>query len=302
MFKGFESHDVEVAPGVSLHARTAGTGPPVVLIHGYPQDGVCWHRVAPALAERHRVVVPDLRGYGSSSAPPDDDGHRAYSKRTMAADVVALMSALGHERFAVVGHDRGGRVAYRMAIDHPDRVERLCVLDIVPTVEQFELLASSRRAAVYGFHWYFLAVPAPLPETMIGAAPAEWLTQVMGKWAGTVPGADPITDEAMAHYVRAFTPEVIAASCADYRAGATLDAELDEADRAAGRTIDCPTLALWGDRRSDEANAAFVATWRRWVAADQPLTGRPLPCGHFIPEELPANLLAELAGFLPAEA
>ena len=147
MFDGFDETSVEVAPDVSLHVRTAGAGPPVVLLHGYPQTGVCWHRVAPALAEKHLVVVPDLRGYGRSSTPPDDADHATYSKRTMAADVVALMSSLGHERFAVVGHDRGGRVAYRLALDHADRVERLCTLDIVPTIEQFEVLASSRRAA-----------------------------------------------------------------------------------------------------------------------------------------------------------
>jgi haloacetate dehalogenase len=216
----------------------------------------------------------------------------------MAADVVALMTALGHDRFAVVGHDRGGRVAYRLTLDHPDRVERLCTLDIVPTIEQFELLSSSRRAAVFGFHWYFLAVAPPLPEALIGAEPALFLEQVMGRWAGSVPGADAITPEAMAAYVDAFTPAVIAASCADYRAGASFDADLDDADRAAGRTIGRPVHALWGNRRNDAANDAVLATWRRWTAADQPVTGRPLPCGHFIPEERPDLLLEELRAFL----
>ena len=298
MFEGFDEDRVEVADGTALHVRTAGAGAPVVLLHGYPQSGVCWHRVAPALAERYSVVVPDLRGYGRSSTPPDDDGHTVYAKRTMAADVVALMSSLGHERFAVVGHDRGGRVGYRLAIDHPARVERLCTLDIIPTIEQFELLAASRRAAVFGFHWYFLAVPPPLPETLIGARPVEFLELVMGRWAGSVPGADAITPEAMASYVEAFTPAVIAASCADYRAGATFDADLDDLDRAAGTTIGCPVHALWGDRRSEVANQEFLATWRRWTAAEQPVTGRPLPCGHFIPEELPGVLVDELIAFL----
>jgi haloacetate dehalogenase len=298
MFDGFEVGDVEVAPGVALHVRTAGVGAPVVLLHGYPQHGACWHRVAPTLAERHAVVVPDLRGYGQSSTPPDDAGHTVYSKRTMAADVVALMTALGHDRFAVVGHDRGGRVAYRLTLDHPDRVERLCTLDIVPTIEQFELLSSNRRAAVFGFHWYFLAVSPPLPEALIGAEPELFLEQVMGRWAGSVPGADAITPEAMAAYMDAFTPAVIAASCADYRAGATFDADVDDADRAAGRTIGRPVHVLWGDRRNDAANDAVLATWRRWTAADQPVTGRPLPCGHFIPEERPDLLLAELRAFL----
>jgi haloacetate dehalogenase len=298
MFEGFDERSIEVAPGVALHVRTAGTGTPVVLLHGYPQNGVCWHRVAPALAERHAVVVPDLRGYGRSSTPPDDDGHTVYSKRTMASDIAAVMSSLGHERFAVVGHDRGGRVAYRLTLDHPARVDRLCTLDIVPTIEQFEVLASSRRAAVFGFHWYFLAVAPPLPEALIGAEPALFLEQVMGRWAGSVAGADTITPEAMAHYIDAFTPSVIAASCADYRAGATFDADLDDADRAAGLTIACPVHALWGDRRNDAANEAFMATWRRWVAGDQAVTGRPLPCGHFIPEERPDLLLDELRAFL----
>jgi haloacetate dehalogenase len=298
MFEGFEEHRIDVGEAVALHVRRAGTGAPVVLLHGYPQSGVCWHRVAPALAERHTVVVPDLRGYGHSSTPADDAEHTVYSKRTMANDIVTVMSSLGHDRFAVVGHDRGGRVAYRLALDHPENVDRLCTLDIVPTIEQFELLASSRRAAVFTFHWYFLAVAPPLPEALIGAEPALYLEQVMGRWAGSVPGADAITSDAMASYVAAFTPPVIAASCADYRAGATVDADLDDADRAAGHTIGCPVHALWGDRRSDAANAAFLDTWRRWTAADQPVTGRPLPCGHFIPEERPDLLLHELRAFL----
>jgi haloacetate dehalogenase len=298
MFDGFQESSIEVGDGVSLHVRTAGTGPPVVLLHGYPQSGLCWHRVAPGLADSHDVVVPDLRGYGRSSTPPDDDDHTVYSKRQMAADVVAVMAALGHERFAVVGHDRGGRVAYRTALDHPDHVERLCTLDIIPTIEQFELLASSRRAAVGGFHWYFLAVPPPLPEALIGAEPQLYLEQVMGRWAGRHEGAESITPEAMAAYVRDFTPAVIAASCADYRAGATFDSDLDAADRDAGRTVGCPVYALWGDRRNDAANDAVLATWRRWTAADQPVTGAALPCGHFIPEERPDLCLEELRAFL----
>jgi haloacetate dehalogenase len=212
----------------------------------------------------------------------------------MANDIAATMSALGHERFAVVGHDRGGRVAYRLALDHPARVERLCTLDIVPTIEQFELLSANRRAAVFSFHWYLLAAAPPMPEALIGAEPALYLQEVMGRWAGSVPGADSITPDAMAGYIAAFTPAVIAA----YRAGATFDADLDDADRAAGHTVGCPVHALWGDRRNDTANDAVLATWRRWTAADQPVTGRPLPCGHFIPEERPDLLLAELRSFL----
>jgi len=302
LFAGFDEAGIDVGPDVALHVRTAGAGAPVVLLHGYPQNGACWHRVAPALAEGYAVVVPDLRGYGQSSTPPDDAAHTTYSKRTMAADIVAVMSSLGHERFAVVGHDRGGRVAYRLALDHADRVERLCTLDIIPTVEQFELLSANRRAAVFSFHWYFLAAAPPMPEALIGAQPGFYLEQVMGRWAGSVPGADAITPDAMAAYIEAFTPAVIGASCADYRAGATFDTDLDDADRAAGRTITCPVHALWGDRRSDDANRAVLDTWRRWVAPGQPLTGRPLPCGHFIPEERPDLLIEELAAFLGGAA
>jgi haloacetate dehalogenase len=298
VFEGFEESRIEVAAGVELHVRAAGSGTPVVLLHGYPQSGLCWHRVAPVLADRHTVVVPDLRGYGRSSTPPDDAEHTVYSKRQMALDVLAVMDALGHDRFAVVGHDRGGRVAYRAALDHPHRVVQLCTLDIIPTIEQFELLASSRRAAVFGFHWYFLAVPPPLPEALIGAEPELYLEQVMGKWTGTTAGTQAITPEAMAAYVGDFTAAVIAASCADYRAGATFDSDLDAADREVGRTIACPVHALWGDRRSDTANDAVLATWRRWTATDQPVTGRPLPCGHFIPEERPDLCADELIGFL----
>ncbi|MFT3855469.1 MAG: alpha/beta hydrolase [Ilumatobacteraceae bacterium] len=296
--EGFEETRIGVEPGVELHVRTAGSGPPVVLLHGYPQSALCWHRVAPAIAERHTVVVPDLRGYGRSSTPDDDAEHTVYSKRRMAADVVAVMDALGHERFAVVGHDRGGRVAYRAALDHPARVERLCTLDIVPTIEQFEVLSSSRQAAVFGFHWYFLAVPPPLPEALIGSQPQLYLEQVMGKWAGRRSDAEAITPEAMAAYVRDFTPAVIAASCGDYRAGATFDSDLDTADRDAGRTIGCPVHALWGDRRNAAANDAVLATWRRWTAADQPVTGRSMPCGHFIPEERPDLCAEEILAFL----
>lgn len=294
MFEGFRSQ-VMTVNGVGIQMRTKGSGAPVVLLHGYPQSGTCWHKVAPTLAEGYSVVVPDLRGYGASEKPADDKAHTVYSKRTMALDVVQLMAALGHDRFAVVGHDRGGRVAYRLALDHPEVVTKLCTLDIVPTLDQFESLSSSRAAAIAGFHWYFLAQRAPLPERLVGSDPAFYLSELMGRWAG--PGGA-ITTEAMAAYVDAFTPETIAATCADYRAGATIDCELDLADRTAGRMIRCPVHALWGDRRSEPANDALLQTWRRWTAADQPVTGRPVPGGHFIAEELPDLLVEELRFFL----
>ena len=298
MFEGFEETRIEVEPGVELHVRTAGPGRRSccsTAIRRAACAGIASPRRSPS---NTASSSPTCVATGDSSTPADDAEHTVYSKRRMAADVVAVMQELGHERFAVVGHDRGGRVAYRTALDHPERVERLCTLDIVPTIEQFEILSSSRRNAVFGFHWYFLAVPPPLPEALIGAEPQLYLEQVMGKWAGSVPGAEAITPEAMAAYVSDFTPAVIAASCADYRAGATFDSDLDDADRSAGRTISCPVHALWGDRRSATANDEFLATWRRWTAADQPVTGRPMPCGHFIPEERPDLCIEELLRFL----
>lgn len=288
VFEGFDERTITTS-GADIFCRTAGDGPPVLLIHGYPQTHVMWHRVAPTLAEEHSVVAPDLRGYGASSKPEAGDDHAGYSKRVMAADLVDAMAALGHERFAVVGHDRGARVSYRMALDHPERVERLVTLDVIPTIEQFE--AVSGPDARFLWHWYFLAQPAPLPERLIGPEAEYYLKGMIRAWSGSPEG---ISEEALAAYVEAWTPDMIRATCDDYRAGATIDCELDRADRDAARTISCPMLALWGNRRGVRD---LLPVWRRW--ADD-VSGRGLPCGHFIAEEAPEELLAELQPFLRA--
>ena len=279
MFEGFEERDVD-----GIHLRVGGAGTPVLLLHGYPQMHVRWRHVAPVLvAAGHRVVCADLRGYGRSHTPPAGAGAEAYSKRTMASELVAVMAMLGHERFAVAGHDRGGRVAYRMALDHPGRVARLAVLDILPTIEQWDRLKGP--AAVGAFHWTFLARPAPFPERLIGADPDYWLRTLCAGWSGGDLGLD--------EYVRAFTPDVIRASCDDYRAGAGIDVEIDRADRDAGRRIACPTLVLWGERSLGQGTPLEV--WQRW--ADD-VRGHGLPCGHFLPEEAPDDTASALRTFL----
>jgi haloacetate dehalogenase len=272
-----------------IHLVVGGHGPPVLLLHGYPETHACWHRLAPALASRFTVVCPDLRGYGESGQPASDPSHRAYSKRTMARDQLEVMAQLGFERFSLVGHDRGGRVAYRLALDHPERVTRLAVLDIVPTIETWELLGRSEGLATY--HWFFLAQPPDLPERLIGGDPDYFLRWTLRSWAGRREAFD---GRALAEYERAFRdPNVIRATCEDYRAGATVDVEDDAADRGV-RRIGCPLLALWANSGS-EPRWDPIAIWRGW--ADD-VEGRGVPCGHFLPEEAPAETLAVLEPFL----
>ena len=286
MFAGFEQRRIATA-GAEIALRIGGSGQPVLLLHGYPQTSAIWHAVAPRLAEHFTIVAPDLRGYGASSRPPSDPEHVRYSKRAMAQDMVEAMAALGHDRFDLVGHDRGGRVAYRLALDHPSCVRRLALLDIVPTAEQFD--RADKDGAIGIFHWYFLAQPAPFPERLIGADPDYFLRTLCGRWAGRT---DALAPEAMAEYLAAFRdPEVIRATCEDYRAGATVDYALDAADRAAGRRIDCPLLVLWG---GSGRRRQVLETWSLW-ATD--LRGRALDCGHFLPEEAPEETAAELLAF-----
>lgn len=290
MFEGFRSERIAVDE-TALHARVGGQGEPVVLLHGYPQTHVCWHKVAPLLAARFTVVCPDLRGYGDSGHPPAGADSAGYSKRAMARDVVQAMERLGFHRFAVVGHDRGARVAYRMALDFPDRITKLAVLDIVPTLDTWERMDWHDGLGTY--HWFFLAQPRDFPERLIGADPDYFLRYTLESWCRT-PGA--FTDEALAEYARCFRhPEVIAASCEDYRAGATIDPALDAADRAAGHKIACPVLALWGARRERNSRLDHLAIWRQW-AGD--VRGSGLPCGHFLPEESPDETAAALLEFL----
>jgi haloacetate dehalogenase len=302
LFPGFESVTVD-AGEASIFARVGGLAgaPAVVLLHGYPQGHAMWHRIAPVLARRFRVVVPDLRGYGQSSIVPVEADHAQMSKRRMATDIVGLMAALGSSRFAVVGHDRGARVAYRLAFDHPDVVTGLAVFDIVPTPVMWERMDATFSRKVY--HWSFLAQPAPVPETMIAKAPIEHLFQTLASWTveKDLSAFDP---GALAHYRAWFRdPARIAAACEDYRAGATIDVEHDEADRAAGRRIGVPTLVVWGsvglpaDAKAKENGP--LAVWRDWCSD---VDGGPVEAGHFIAEENPEATLALLLPYLEARA
>lgn len=278
-----------------IFARVGGEGPPLLLIHGFPQSHAMWHPIAPELMRRFTVVMPDLRGYGRSSCPPKSDDNASYSKRTMARDLVAVMKALGHERFAVAGHDRGARVAYRMALDHPEAVSRLVVLDIVPTHAMWTNF--SVRFAMKTYHWLFLAQPVPLPEMLLEKAPVEWIDYTIASWT-KARDLSAFHPAAMAEYRTAFSqPERIHAMCNDYRAGQTLDFVLDSADRDLGRKISCPTLALWGDAGFPGEAGTPLAIWRDWCTD---VEGTGIDSGHFVVEENPAATLARLLPFLMA--
>jgi haloacetate dehalogenase len=288
MFPGFTSESVR-ANGITRHVRRGGAGPPVLLLHGYPQTHVTWHRVAPVLAERFTVVCPDLRGYGDSDKPPGGQDHAGYAKRTMARDQVAMMAALGFRRFAVAGHDRGARVALRMALDHPEAVTRLAVLDIIPTQAIYQLIDQQRATTVW--RYFFLTQPVGLPENLIGADPQYYLRYTLDEWSGT-PGVP--TPKAVAEYARCFTPAAIHATCEDYRAGATIDLAHDQAD--ADRTLSCPVLALW----SKAGIGSAYDVERIWAQRAPDLRGKALDGGHFLPEERPGETSAELLAFLTA--
>ena len=284
MFEGFTQADIDTG-----EARIAlchkGSGPPVLLLHGHPQTRAMWHRVAPRLAEDFTVVCADLRGYGGSSKPPTTDDHEPYSKRAMARDCVFIMRALGFERFAVVGHDRGGRCAYRMALDHPERVAALSVLDILPTYEHFA--RTDMDFAMGYWHWFFLAQAHPLPETLIAGDPDAFYLRR---------GRDLFAPEALADYRRAFhDPATIHAMCEDYRAGAGLDRELDRADKEAGRRIACPVQVLWARRNGLDRWYDVPAVWREWADV---VEGHSIDCGHYLAEEAPAETGQALLDFL----
>lgn len=280
-----------VASGVSFNVCEGGEGPPVLLLHGYPQTHLVWRHLAPTLAREFTVIVPDLKGYGDSDAPAPDPSSSRYSKRAMAADLVALMRALNHERFLVVGHDRGARVGYRMALDHADRVRKLATFDIVPTGAMWE--TANRVFAVSTFHWGFLAQAGGIPEKLIGADPDFWVEAICRKWARNFKALE----DAMPEYKRCFRrPEVIAASCADYRAGATLDDTHDRADLDAERKIECPVMAVWSGTFVGQGKSGDpMQTWRRFA---NDVRGFPVDCGHFIPEEAPGTIEGPLLDFL----
>jgi haloacetate dehalogenase len=287
---GFGYTTVAAGP-TTYRPGVAGSGPAVLLLHGFPQTHYCWHEVGPALADRNTVVVCDLKGYGESRSAPGGPLGEGYDKRTMAAELREIMARLGHERFSVVGHDRGGRVAYRMALDHPDAVERLAVLNIVPTVDQFERMAA--EAALDYFPWYLLAQPAPFAERVVSASAEYVVRHLLESWVAT-PGA--ITPEATDRYARAFTAEAISGICAEFRAAFHLDRPMDAADREAGTRIGCPVLVHWGAEEGSMSDGPLLV-WRRWAGT---VEGGPLASGHFVPEEAAHDLAASLGRFLAA--
>jgi haloacetate dehalogenase len=295
LFAGFASRHVKTE-GAEIFARIGGSGPPLLLLHGYPQTHACWHKLAPELARHFTLVIPDLRGYGQSSVPPSDEQHLVYSKRAMAADCVSLMHALRHERFMIASHDRGARVAYRLALDHPSAVTRLVTLDIVPTWSAWA--DATRNTTVGRFHWAFLAQPKPFPETMIGRDPIYFLEYMLAAWT-QAKDLSAFSSEALVHYRASFSqPERIHASCEDYRAGASCDVEFDDADRKAERKITCPTLALWGQKREHAFFTNPLQTWQQWCTD---VVGEGIVSGHFLPEEKPKETLARLIPFLTAD-
>ena len=288
MFEGFEHRQIKTA-GATINVLKGGKGPPVLLLHGYPQTHVMWHKIAPRLANDFSLVLPDLRGYGDSSKPPDGEDHYGYSKRATAQDQVEVMEQLGFKHFAVVGHDRGGRVAHRMALDHPERVTRLVILDIAPTHKLYHNVSKAFATAYY--HWFFLIQPAPVPETLIGNSAEFYLNSLLG--IGRLkPHA--ITPEAFSEYLRCFRdPAMIHATCEDYRAAASIDLVHDDADM--DRKVTCPVLALWGEKGVMHRMYDVVAVWRERAAN---VSGKALPCGHFLAEEAPEETLTELRNFL----
>jgi haloacetate dehalogenase len=291
LFPGFQQRKIRTG-GAAIHLVHGGKGPAVLLLHGYPQTHAMWHKVAPELAREYTLVCPDLRGYGDSSKPKGLPDHSNYSKRAMALDMVQVMSALGHERFHVVGHDRGARVGHRLARDHGRRVRTLTVLDISPTLKMYQ--STNMQFAKAYYHWFFLIQEAPLPERMLEGEAPFYILKRLGRGKS---GVKHFSKEAMAEYVRAFKdPRTIHSTCEDYRAAATIDLVHDQKDKA---KLKMPLLALWGKHGVIEALFDCLADWRE-VAAD--VRGRALACGHFIPEEKPGELVAELRRFLGKQA
>lgn len=285
---GFTYRQIDTA-GARIHLAHGGSGPPLLLLHGYPQTHLMWHRLIPQLVTRFEVICPDLRGYGDSSKPPGASDHANYSKRAMAQDMVAVMTALGHRRFHVAGHDRGARVAHRMALDHPTAVERLCVMDIAPTLHMFD--HTNQAFATGYYHWFFLIQPDGLPERLIGHDGSYFLREKLRRWAAPGGHFDPaVVDD----YVRCFaTAEGIHASCEDYRAAAGIDLVHDRASRH--QRLRCPVLVLWGDKGFVHRSYDVLAVWRDY--ADD-VRGQSVSSGHFLPEEAPDEVARALIPFL----
>ena len=294
LFPGFRTQPVSVASGIVIHAIAGGSGPPLLLLHGHPQTHAIWHRVAPLLAQHFTVVACDLRGYGDSSKPPGDPDHANYSKRTMAADVLAVMRAFGFERFSVLAHDRGARVAHRLGADHPQAVRRMALLDIAPTLAMYAQTGEAFARAYW--HWFFLIQPAPLPERLIEADPGAYVTDVMGRRSGGLGVFDP---RALAEYRRCLAlPGAAHGLCEDYRAAAGIDLEHDRQDRAQGLRLPMPLLVLWGEQ--GVVHRCFDPL-KEWRAVADKVGGQVLPCGHYIAEEAPGALLEHVLPFFAAE-
>ncbi|WP_020653118.1 alpha/beta fold hydrolase [Massilia niastensis] len=293
LFPGFRSQQVEVSPGVNIHALIGGDGPPLLLLHGHPQTHAIWHKVAPSLRERFTVIACDLRGYGDSSKPAGDSDHLQYSKRTMAGDMLRVMQSLGFAQFSVMAHDRGARVAHRLAADHPDAVQRLVLLDIAPTLAMYAQTTEQFARAYW--HWFFLIQPAPLPERLIEADPAAYVRDVMGRRSA---GLAPFDPRALQEYARCLAlPGAAHGICEDYRASAGIDLEHDRIDIGNGFRLPMPLLVLWGAQGVVHRCFAPLREWRHLA---QDVEGEALPCGHYIPEEAPELLLARALPFLAA--
>jgi haloacetate dehalogenase len=291
-FAGFTEQTIALEPNRHIRLRRAGTGPALLMLHGMPQTHVIWHRIAPILAAHFTVICPDLTGYGQSYKPPATADHAPYAKRAMARDMVDLMDHLGQPNFALIGHDRGARVAHRLALDHPHRVQKLMLLDIIPSIEHFE--RTDMAFALGYYHWFFLAQPHPLPEALINLDPALWLRAQSGRHhtANSI-----FADEAMADYLAAAAnPATITAMCEDYRAAASIDLEHDRASRDAGTKIACPTLILWGARGLVGRLYAPLDIWSQYCATK--VTGSAITGGHYLAEEAPGETLAQIQAFL----
>ncbi|MFL9878260.1 alpha/beta hydrolase [Herbaspirillum rhizosphaerae] len=290
MFKGFTRHVADVN-GTHINYIRGGSGPALLLLHGHPQTHVIWHKVAQQLAERYTVIAADLRGYGDSGKPAGLPDHSNYAKRVMGQDQIDLMASLGFSQFLLMGHDRGGRVAYRMALDHPDAIRKLVVLDIAPTLAMYE--QTSREFATAYYHWFFLIRPAPFPETLLSAHPEDYLKHTIG---GRSAGLKPFTPDAYAEYLRCLRdPATIHGICEDYRASAGIDLEHERHDLDVGNKIRCEMLALWGKQGVIEKCFEPLKEWARF---SDKLEGGALDCGHYIPEEAPEALLEKVLPFL----
>lgn len=276
--------------GINIHVTHGGSGPPLLLLHGFPQTHFIWRKVAPTLSQHFTLVMPDLRGYGDSDKPPGGDGHVHYSKRTMAQDMVEVMQTLGFPSFSLCGHDRGGRVAHRLALDHPQAVRKLMTLDISPTLAMYDQTDQAFATAYY--HWFFLIQPSPLPETLIGGNPDFYLRNKLGGWGSG--GSAFIEEDALLEYARCFKlPGAIHAMCEDYRAAASIDLEHDRADQT--NQIACPVRVLWGKRGVVGKLFNPVTDWQPGCAL--PVTGKAFPGGHYLPEESPELLIEEIMAF-----